>query len=70
MTLERRLRQLEASLKCQDTKYEPDISTDSIIRKLGLDPDIVRERPRQTGRALLSLPPLSWVCLTRTFKRL
>jgi hypothetical protein len=52
MTLERRLRQLEASLKCQDTKYEPDISTDGIIRKLGLDPNIVRDTAKANGQSL------------------
>lgn len=52
MTLERRLRQLEASLKCQDTKHEPDISIDSIIRKLGLDPDVVRDTARANGQSL------------------
>ena len=55
MTLERRLRQLESSLKYQDTKHEPDISTDSIIRKLGLDPDVVRATARANGQSIMEV---------------
>jgi len=55
MMLERRLRQLEANLKCQDTKNEPDISTDSIIRKLGLNPDIVRDTARANGQSIMEV---------------
>ena len=52
MTLEGRLRQLEAILKCQDTRYGPNISTDSIIRKLVLDPDTVRATAKENNQSI------------------
>jgi len=55
MTLECRLRQLEASLKCQDSKHQPQISTDSIIRKLGLNPDMVRDTARATEQSVVEV---------------
>ena len=55
MTLERRLRQLESSLKYQDTKNEPDINTDSIIRKLGLDSDVVRATAGANGQSIMEV---------------
>lgn len=52
MTLKRRLRWLEASLKYQDIRHKPDISTDDIIRKLGLDPDALRAIAKENKQSM------------------
>jgi len=51
--LEDRITRLEANLlKGQATEHEPDISTDSIIRKLGLDPDKVRVTAKENNQSI------------------
>ena len=42
MTLEHRIEHLENDLKGQEPETRPDIDTNDVIRKLGLDPDKVR----------------------------
>ena len=52
MTLEHRITRLEGNLKGQEAIRESDISTDSLISKLGLDPDTVRDTARANGQSL------------------
>lgn len=55
MTLERRLRQLEASFKGQDTIREPSPDLDSMIRKLGLDPGMVRATAEDNHQSIVEV---------------
>lgn len=50
--LENRIARLEGSLKGQGTIWELDVDTDSLIRKLGLDPDAVRATARANGQPI------------------
>ncbi len=52
MTLERRIAHLESNLKGQDTMRGPEFSTDDIIRKLGLDPDVVRATAKESNQSV------------------
>lgn len=52
MTLKHRITRLEGNLKGQDTKHVPHISTDSIIRKLGLDPDTVKTTAKENNQSI------------------
>ena len=52
MTLQHRITRLEGSLRDQDTIRETDISTDSLISKLGLDPEVVRATARANGQPI------------------
>lgn len=50
--LERRSAHLEGNLKGQDTMNRPDISTDSLISKLKLDPDTIKATARASGQSI------------------
>ena len=55
MTLEHRITRLEGNLKGQEAMRESDISTDSLITKLGLDPDTVRATARANGQPIVKV---------------
>jgi len=52
MTLEHRITHLENNLKGQDTMARPDINLDDIIRKLGLDPVMVRATAKENNQSI------------------
>lgn len=52
MTIERRLRQLEASLKCRDTSPGPNISMDSVLSELGFDPEELKATAEANGQSI------------------
>lgn len=72
MTLEHRITRLEGSLRDQDTIRETDISTDSLIGKLGLDPEMVRatakENNKGTGEVVAGELSMSYRNLQRALR--
>jgi len=52
MTLEQRIEHLENDLKGQEPETRPTINLDDVIRKLGLDPDMVRATAKEKNRSL------------------
>ena len=52
MTLEHRITRLEDKLKGQEAIRYSDISTDSLIIKLGLDPDTVKATAKENNQSI------------------
>ena len=55
MSLENRLKQLESILSSRETMLGQSVSTDDVIRHMGLDPVAVREFARNTGRSIIEV---------------
>jgi deoxyadenosine/deoxycytidine kinase len=55
MSLENRLKQLESILRSRETMLGRSVSTDDVIRHMGLDPVAVRESARNTGRSIVEI---------------
>jgi len=52
MSLNNRIQRLEDTLKGQDKTSGPDIITESVIEKLGLDPDKLRTIARENNQSM------------------
>ncbi len=52
MTLDNRIKRLEGSLRGRGTMREPAPDTDSLIKKLGLDPVVVRATAQANEQSL------------------
>ena len=68
MTLEHRITRLEGNLKGQDAMRESDISTDSLIIKLGLDPDTVRATAKENNQSIAEVVAGELGMFTKDFR--
>ena len=55
MKLDARLKQLESILSSRKTMLGQSVSTDDVIRHMGLDPVVVRESAQNTGRSIVEV---------------
>jgi hypothetical protein len=55
MTLEQRIKRLENTPKGQEPETGPAINPDDVIRKLGLDPDMVRATAKEKNQSRMEV---------------